>query len=50
MMISVIGALQGLPDAYSAGGLYSNKWDEDKNNLNLAYNYNRLGTTMKPPH
>jgi hypothetical protein len=37
--------LQGLPDAYSAGGLYSNKWDEDKNNLNLAYNYNRLGTT-----
>ena len=37
--------LQGLPDAYSAGGLYSNKWDEDKDNLNLAYNYNRLGTT-----
>src|SRR6476620_5406237 len=37
--------LQGLPDAYSAGGLYSNKWDEDKNNLNLSYNYNRLGTT-----
>src|SRR5436190_7616618 len=37
--------LQGLPDAYMAGGLYSKKWDEDKNNLNLSYNYNRLGTT-----
>ena len=37
--------LQGLPDAYSAGGLYSNKWNDDKDNLNLAYNYNRLGTT-----
>lgn len=37
--------LQGLPDGYSAGGLYSNKWFEDKNNLNLSYNYNRLGTT-----
>lgn len=37
--------LQGLPDAYAAGGLYSNKWNEDKNNLNLSYNYNRLGTT-----
>jgi hypothetical protein len=37
--------LQGLPDAYSAGGLYGNKWNEDKNNLNLSYTYNRLGTT-----
>jgi hypothetical protein len=37
--------LQGLPDAYSAGGLYSNKWNEEKNNLNLSYTYNRLGTT-----
>jgi hypothetical protein len=39
--------LQGLPDAYSAGGLYSNKWREEKDNLNLSYNYNRLGTTNK---
>ena len=37
--------LQGLPDAYSAGGLYSNKWNEEKDKLNLSYNYNRLGTT-----
>ena len=37
--------LQGLPDAYTAGGLYGNKWNEDKNNLNLSYTYNRLGTT-----
>jgi hypothetical protein len=37
--------LQGLPDAYSAGGLYTNKWKEDKNNLNVSYSYNRLGTT-----
>ncbi|HMG68916.1 MAG TPA: TonB-dependent receptor [Chitinophagaceae bacterium] len=37
--------LQGLPNAYTAGALYSNKWNEDKNNLNLSYSYNRLGTT-----
>jgi len=37
--------LQGLPDAYSAGSLYSNKWGEEKNKLNLSYTYNRLGTT-----
>jgi hypothetical protein len=37
--------LQGLPNAYSAGALYSNKWHEEKNNFNLSYNYNRLGTT-----
>ena len=37
--------LQGLPDAYSAGGLYSNKWNEEKDKLNLSYSYNRLGTT-----
>ncbi|MES1214987.1 MAG: TonB-dependent receptor [Bacteroidota bacterium] len=37
--------LQGLPDGYAAGALYSNKWLEDKHNLNLSYNYNRLGTT-----
>ncbi len=37
--------LQGLPNAYSAGALYSNKWNEEKDNLNLSYLYNRLGTT-----
>lgn len=37
--------LRGLPDAYTAGGLYSNKWNADKNNLNLSYRYNRLATT-----
>ena len=37
--------LQGLPNAYFAGGLYSNKWNEEKNKLNLSYNFNRLGTT-----
>lgn len=37
--------LRGLPDAYTAGALYGNKWREDKNKLNLSYLYNRLGTT-----
>jgi len=37
--------LQGLPDAYSAGSLYSNKWNDEKDKLNLSYTYNRLGTT-----
>ncbi len=37
--------LKGLPNAYSAGALYNNKWNEEKNNLNLSYLYNRLGTT-----
>ncbi|HEY1871572.1 MAG TPA: carboxypeptidase regulatory-like domain-containing protein, partial [Chitinophagaceae bacterium] len=37
--------LQGLPDAYSGGGLYSNKWNEEKDKVNLSYSYNRLGTT-----
>ncbi|MGC4039075.1 MAG: outer membrane beta-barrel protein [Chitinophagaceae bacterium] len=37
--------LKGIPNAYTAGGLYSNKWNEEKNKLNLSYLYNRLGTT-----
>ncbi|MGV3529189.1 MAG: TonB-dependent receptor [Flavisolibacter sp.] len=36
--------LQGLPHAYSAGGLYNNKWNDGKSNLNSFYNYNRLET------
>ncbi|MES1216619.1 MAG: TonB-dependent receptor [Bacteroidota bacterium] len=37
--------LKGIPNAYTAGTLYSNKWNEEKNKLNLSYLYNRLGTT-----
>lgn len=37
--------LRGLPDAYTAGALFSNKWNNDKHNVNLSYRYNRLGTT-----
>lgn len=36
--------LRGLPDAYTAGGLFTNKWNEDKHNLNFSYRYNSLGT------
>lgn len=36
--------LRGLPHSYSAGGLYSNKWNGGKNNLNTSYRYNRLAT------
>lgn len=35
---------RGLPDAYTAGTLFSNKWNADKSNLNLSYRYNRLNT------
>jgi len=37
-------SLRGLPDAYSAGGLYSNKFNGDKQSFNASYRYNRLGT------
>jgi hypothetical protein len=33
---------QGLPRAYTAGALFSNKWRGDTNNVNLSYRYNRL--------
>ncbi len=36
--------LRGIPDAYTLGGLYSNKWNEEKNKLNISYLHNRLGT------
>lgn len=36
--------LRGLPDAYSAGGLYANKFNADKQSVNTSYRYNRLGT------
>jgi hypothetical protein len=37
--------LRGLPDAYTAGALYSNKWNSDKYNVNFSYRFNSLGTT-----
>ena len=37
-------SLRGLPDAYTAGGLYGNKWNSDKQSLNGSYRFNRLGT------
>jgi hypothetical protein len=37
-------SLRGLPNSYTAGGLFSNKWNEDKNSFNTSYRYNRLGT------
>lgn len=38
-------SLRGLPNAYTAGALYGDKWRDDRNKLNLSYLYNRLGTT-----
>ena len=37
--------LKGIPNAYTVGGLYSNRWNEEQKKLNLSYLYNRLGTT-----
>ncbi len=37
-------SLRGLPNAYTAGGLFSDKWKEDKQNVNVSYRYNRLTT------
>ncbi len=39
--------LRGLPNAYTAGALYSDKWKEGKQNLNISYLYNRLGTVNR---
>lgn len=36
--------LRGIPNAYTVGTLYGNKWKEDKNKINLSYLYNRLET------
>ena len=36
--------LRGLPHAYTAGGLLSNKWNNDKQNANASYRYNSLNT------
>lgn len=37
-------SLRGLPNSYTAGGLFINKWNEDKHSINGSYRYNRLGT------
>lgn len=36
-------SFRGLPDAYTAGALFSNKWGGDKQSVNGSYRYNRLG-------
>ena len=36
--------LKGIPNAYTAGALYGNKWNEEKQKVNGSYLYNRLGT------
>jgi hypothetical protein len=38
-------SLRGLPDAWAGGALFTNKWKEDKHNVNISYRYNSLGTT-----
>lgn len=35
---------QGLPKSWAAGANYSNKFNEDKQNLNGSYRYNKLNT------
>jgi hypothetical protein len=36
-------SFRGLPDAYTAGALFSNKWAADQQSVNGSYRYNRLG-------
>jgi hypothetical protein len=37
--------LRGYPDAYTGGGLFSNKWDNDRQNVNMSYRFNQLGNS-----
>jgi hypothetical protein len=37
-------SLRGLPNAYTAGGLYFNRFGADKQSVNTSYRYNRLDT------
>lgn len=37
-------SLRGLPDSYTAGGLFNNKWNGDRNSINSSYRFNRLQT------
>jgi hypothetical protein len=34
--------LRGLPNSYTAGGLFNNKWSADKQSINSSFRYNRL--------
>ncbi|RYY65500.1 MAG: TonB-dependent receptor, partial [Chitinophagaceae bacterium] len=36
-------SLRGYPDAWAGGAQFSNKWDKEKQNVNLSYRYNQLG-------
>jgi hypothetical protein len=38
-------SLKGLPDSYTGGALFSNKWNAERNSFNGSYRYNRLGST-----
>lgn len=38
-------SLRGLPNAWTAGAMFGNKWNTDKNNVTGNYRYNRLETT-----
>ena len=35
-------SLRGIPNAYTVGALYGDKWNEEKDKLNVSYLYNRL--------
>ncbi|HVG41354.1 MAG TPA: carboxypeptidase regulatory-like domain-containing protein, partial [Chitinophagaceae bacterium] len=37
-------SFRGLPNAYTAGALFIDKWNGDKQSLNTSYRFNRLGT------
>ncbi len=37
-------SLRGIPHAYTAGGLFSNKWNADKQSINTSYRFNKLNT------
>lgn len=37
-------SLRGLPNAYTAGALYINKWNQERQGINGSYRYNRLAT------
>lgn len=37
-------SLRGLPHSYTAGALFIDKWNEDKQSVNTSYLYNRLRT------
>jgi uncharacterized membrane protein len=38
-------SLKGLPDAYTAGALYIDRWNNDKQAVNGSYRFNRLATS-----